>query len=126
MRELTGQDADQGIWARVQDAMAAFSGAVGSAVTQNSDQTGYEHSRCNCGWITTRSIPYLQNCCKAMTRKKFKSIFGQIYKDLTAHAEAEEEVVYPRVRAFYGETNTQELYDEQADVKRRLEKIKSY
>jgi hemerythrin superfamily protein len=57
--------------------------------------------------------------------QKIQEYFGQLYKDLTAHAEAEEEVVYPRVRSFYGQSDTQELYDEQADMKRRLEQIKA-
>ena len=38
VRELTGQEADQGLWGRVQDAVAALSGAFGSAVTQTSDK----------------------------------------------------------------------------------------
>jgi hemerythrin superfamily protein len=32
VREMTGQDADQGLWGRVQDAVAAFSGVAGSVV----------------------------------------------------------------------------------------------
>ncbi|HEY9662554.1 MAG TPA: DNA nickase, partial [Allocoleopsis sp.] len=38
VRELTGKDADQGLWARVQDAVAALSGVAGSVITQNSDK----------------------------------------------------------------------------------------
>lgn len=57
--------------------------------------------------------------------QKIQEYFGQIYKDLTAHAEAEEEVLYPRVRSFYGEGDTQELYDEQSEMKRLLEQIKA-
>lgn len=57
--------------------------------------------------------------------QKIQEYFGQIYKDLTAHAEAEEEVVYPRVSSFYGESDTQELYSEQAEMKVKLDQIKS-
>lgn len=57
--------------------------------------------------------------------QKIQEYFGQIYKDLTAHAEAEEEVVYPRIRAFYSESDTQELYSEQAEMKVQLDEIKS-
>ncbi len=124
VRELTGQDADQGIWARVQDAMAAFSGAVGSAVTQGSDKQDMniqdvirlDHNKVNI--LFTELL-------QSNDSQKIQEYFGQIYKDLTAHAEAEEEVVYPRVRSFYGENDTQELFDEQAEMKRMLEEIKA-
>ncbi len=124
VRELTGQDADQGIWARVQDAVAAFSGVVGSAVTQTSDKQDLniqdvlrlDHNKVNILFTELE---------KSNDPQKIQEYFGQIYKDLTAHAEAEEEVVYPRVRAFYGQDNTQELYDEQAQVKRQLQEIRA-
>jgi hemerythrin superfamily protein len=124
VRELTGQEADQGIWARVQDALAAVSGVVGSAVTQSSDKKDLniqdliraDHSKVNTLFLELLQTNDLQ---------KIQEYFGQIYKDLTAHSEAEEEVVYPRVRAFYGAANTQELYDEQAQAKRELDAIKA-
>ncbi|MBD2438373.1 hemerythrin domain-containing protein [Nostoc sp. FACHB-110] len=124
VRELTGQDADQGLWARVQDAVAALSGAVGSAVTQNSDKQDMniqdvirlDHNKVN---ILFTELLQSNNA------QKIQEYFGQIYKDLTAHAEAEEEVVYPKVRSFYGEGDTQELYDEQAQMKRLLDEIKA-
>ncbi|MBD2165723.1 hemerythrin domain-containing protein [Calothrix membranacea FACHB-236] len=124
VRELTGQEADQGIWARVQDAMAAVSGAVGSAVTQSSDKKDMNIQdviRSDHAKVNTLFTELLQS----NNPQKIQEYFGQIYKDLTAHAEAEEEVVYPRVRAFYGEGDTQELYDEQAEMKRVLEEIKA-
>ncbi|WP_414754288.1 hemerythrin domain-containing protein [Anabaena sp. CCY 9910] len=124
VRELTGQDADQGIWGRVQDAIAAFSGAVGSAVTQGSDKQDMniqdvirmDHNKVNILFTELQ---------QSNDPQKIQEYFGQIYKDLTAHAEAEEEVVYPRVRSFYGEGDTQELYDEQAEMKRLLDQIKA-
>ncbi|MCX7593037.1 MAG: hemerythrin domain-containing protein [Fischerella sp.] len=124
VRELTGQDADQGIWGRVQDAMAALSGVVGSTVTQTSDKSDMniqdvirlDHNKVN---------TLFTELLASNDPQKIQEYFGQIYKDLTAHAEAEEEVVYPRVRSFYGESDTQELYDEQAEMKRMLEEIKA-
>ncbi|WP_315789126.1 hemerythrin domain-containing protein [Fischerella sp. JS2] len=124
VRELTGQDADQGIWARVQDAMAALSGVVGSAVTQSSDKSDMnvqdvirlDHNKVN---------TLFTELLASNDPQKIQEYFGQIYKDLTAHAVAEEEVVYPRVRPFYGQSDTQELYDEQAEMKRMLEEIKA-
>jgi len=124
VRELTGEDADQGIWARVQDAVAAVSGVVGSAVTQTSDKKDLNIQdviRLDHGKVNTLFTELLQS----NDPQKIQEYFGQIYKDLTAHAEAEEEVVYPRVRPFYGQENTQELFDEQAHVKQALEEIKA-
>lgn len=123
VRELTGQDADQGIWARVQDAMAALSGVFGSAVTQTTDKSDMniqdvirlDHNKVN---------TLFTELLASNDPQKIQEYFGQIYKDLSAHAEAEEQVVYPRVRPFYGEGDTQELYDEQAEMKRMLEQIK--
>ena len=124
VRELTGEDADQGIWARVQDAVAAVSGVVGSAVTQTSDKKDLNIQdviRLDHGKVNTLFTELLQS----NDPQKIREYFGQIYKDLTAHAEAEEEVVYPRVRPFYGQENTQELFEEQAHVKQALEEIKA-
>ena len=124
VRELTGQDADQGIWGRVQDAIAAVTGAVGSAVTQTSDKKDMniqdvirmDHNKVNI--LFTELL-------QSNNPQKIQEYFGQIYKDLTAHSEAEEEIVYPRVRSFYGESETQELYDEQAQMKQWLEEIRA-
>jgi hemerythrin superfamily protein len=124
VRELTGQEADQGIWARVQDAMAAFSGVVGSAVTQNTDKKDMniqDAIRLDHGKVNTLFTQLLAS----NDPQKIQEYFGQIYKDLSAHAEAEEQVVYPRVRPFYGQNDTQELYDEQAEMKKVLEQIKA-
>lgn len=123
-RELTGKDADQGLWGRVQDAIAAFSGVVGSAVTQSSDKQDMniqtlirlDHNKTNTIFTEIGATNDPQ---------KIQEYFGQLYKDLSAHALAEEQVVYPQVRSFYGNDNTQELYDEQADMKRRLDEIKA-
>lgn len=124
VRELTGKDADQGLWARVQDAVAALSGVFGSAVTQNTDKQDMniqtlirlDHSKVNTIFTEIGATNDPQ---------KLQEYFGQLYKDLLAHAKAEEEVVYPRVRSFYGDDNTQELYDEQAEMERMLDEIKA-
>lgn len=124
VREMTGQDADQGLWARVQDAVAALSGVAGSVVTQNTDKQDMniqtlirlDHNKANTIFTEIGATKDPQ---------KLQEYFGQLYKDLLAHAQAEEEVVYPRVRSFYGDDNTQELYDEQAEMKRMLDEIKA-
>ena len=124
VREMTGEDADRGLWARVQDAIAAMSGVAGSVVTQNTDKQDMniqtlirlDHSKTNTIFTEIGST---------LDPQKLQEYFGQLYKDLLAHAQAEEEIVYPRVREFYGDDNTQELYDEQALMKRMLDEIKS-
>jgi len=122
VRELTGKDADQGFFARLQDAAAAATGVIGSVITQNTDQKDMgirdlirmDHAKVNIlfGEINNTDDP-----------QKIQEYFGQIYKDLSAHSEAEEQVVYPAVRTYYN--GTQELYDEQAEMKQMLEQIKS-
>jgi hemerythrin superfamily protein len=120
VRELTGKEADQGIWARVQDAMAALIGVAGSVVSRTDDEMNIQdiirmdHQKVSVlfGQIASTDDP-----------QKIQEYFGQIYKDLTVHAEAEEQVVYPAVRSFY--SDTQELYDEQAEMKVMLDSIKS-
>ncbi|MCU0537147.1 MAG: transposase [Hydrococcus sp. Prado102] len=57
--------------------------------------------------------------------KKKNKLVVFIDKDLLAHSQAEEEIVYPRVRSFYGNDDTQELYDEQAQMKQMLDEIKA-
>jgi hemerythrin superfamily protein len=124
VRELTGKDADQGLWARVQDAVAALSGVAGSVITQNTDKQDMniqtlirlDHNKVNTIFTEIGATKDPQ---------KLQEYFGQLYKDLLTHAKAEEEVVYPNVRSFYGNDNTQELYDEQAEMKRMLDEIKS-
>ncbi|GET38804.1 hemerythrin domain-containing protein [Microseira wollei] len=124
VRELTGKDPDQGLWGRVQDAIAALSGVFGSAVTQTSDKQDMDirdlirldHNKTNTIFTEIGATDDPQ---------KIQEYFGQLYKDLTVHAIAEEQVVYPKVRGFYGDDNTQELYDEQAQMKQMLDEIKS-
>jgi hemerythrin superfamily protein len=110
------------LWARVQDSVAALSGIVGSAVTQTSNKSDMniqdiirmDHNKVNMLFMQIEN---------SNDPQKIEEYFGQIYKDLSVHAEAEEQVVYPAVRSFYGET--QELYDEQAEMKVMLAELKS-
>lgn len=124
VRELTGKDADQGLWGRVQDAVAALTGVAGSVVTQTSDKSDLnvqdvirlDHNKTN---------TLFTEILGSNEPSKIEEYFGQLYKDLSVHAEAEEQVVYPKVRPFYGEGDTQELYDEQAQMKVKLDQIKA-
>jgi hemerythrin superfamily protein len=122
VREMTGQEAKQGIWARVQDAVAAVSGVAGSAVSHTDDEMNVQdvirmdHAKVSALFMQIEGTDDPQ---------KIQEYFGQIYKDLTVHSEAEEQVVYPAVRAFYGEHDTQELYDEQAEMKIMLDSLRA-
>jgi hemerythrin superfamily protein len=122
VRELTGKEAQQGLWARVQDAVAGLTGVAGSVITQSSDKSDMniqdvirmDHNKVNMLFMEIAATD---------SPEKINEYFGQIYKDLNAHSIAEEQVVYPAVRPFYGDT--QELYDEQADMKRIMEELKA-
>ncbi len=123
-RELTGQDPEDGVWARVKDSIAALAGIAGSAVTQASDKSDLniqdlirmDHQKAK------TLIADLEKC---EDPQKIKEYFVQLAADLTVHSKAEEEVVYPAVRSFYGNENTQELYDEQAELADALEQMKT-
>lgn len=122
VRELTGQEAKQGLWARVQDAVAALSGVAGSAATQASNKSdlniedliSMDHQKVNTLFTQIE---------RTNDPQKLQEYFGQIYKDLSVHSEAEEQVVYPAVRPFYSEV--QDLFDEQAQLKNVLEDLKN-
>ncbi|HEY9846318.1 MAG TPA: hemerythrin domain-containing protein, partial [Candidatus Caenarcaniphilales bacterium] len=123
-RELTGKDADQGLWARVQDATAALSGVFGSILTHSSDKQDLniqdiirlDHNKVN---------TLFTEIGQSDDPQKLQEYFGQLYKDLLVHSEAEEQVVYPRVRPFYPEDKVQELYDEQGEFRHLLDQIKA-
>ncbi|WP_353931860.1 hemerythrin domain-containing protein [Okeanomitos corallinicola TIOX110] len=124
VRELTGQDVDQGIWARVQDAIAAISGVFGSAFTQtseNQDMSIQDFMRMDHNKINLLFTELLQSD----DPEKIQEYFAQIDHDLSAHVGAEEEIVYPRVRHFYGEANTQKLSDEHTHWSLLFEELRS-
>ena len=124
VRELTGQDPDQGVWSRVQDAIAAFSGIVGGVASQGSDKSEmtiqdlirHDHEKVSTLFAQLEGSSDPQKC---------QEYFGQIYQDLSVHSEAEEDVVYPAVQPFYGEENTGELIAEQAEMKQMLDEIRA-
>ncbi|MEB3213016.1 MAG: hemerythrin domain-containing protein [Leptolyngbyaceae bacterium] len=123
-RELTGQEPEQGLWARVQDAVAAVTGIVGSAASQTSN--GGDTDVMNLIFMDhQKAKTIISEIRSADDSNQIKSLFGQLYKDLVVHSKAEEEVVYPQVRSFYGESDTQELYDEQAQLENVLNEMKN-
>ncbi len=122
--ELTGEEPDQGLGARIQDALAAVTGIFGSAVTQASDKSDMDIT--NVIFMDHQKAKTLmREIEKEKDPNRIQEFFGQLYKDLIAHSKAEEEVVYPSVRPFYGDSDTQELYDEQAELEQVLNQMKS-
>ncbi|MBW4576061.1 MAG: hemerythrin domain-containing protein [Aphanothece sp. CMT-3BRIN-NPC111] len=120
VRELTGKDADQGLWARVQDAVAALTGVAGSVVTRTDDEISI---RDLIRMDHTKTDTLFAEILSSNDAQKIQEYFGQLYKDLSAHSVAEEQVVYPAVRSYY--ESTQDLYNEQAEMKRMLDEIKA-
>lgn len=118
--ELTGELPDSGLWTRVQDAVAAMSGIAGG-IMSHSD---HEMSICDLIRLDHTKVNTLLSQIKATNNpQKLQEYFGQVYQDLSAHSEAEEEVIYPVVRSYCDDI--QQLYDEQAEMKRMLEQIKA-
>jgi hemerythrin superfamily protein len=120
VRELTGQEAAQGLWARVQDAVAALTGVAGSVITRSDDEISI---RDLIRMDHTKVDTLFAQIMGSQDAQKIEEFYGQLHKDLSVHAEAEEQVVYPAVRSYYDKT--QELYDEQAEMKQLLKQIKS-
>lgn len=115
--ELTGQEADQSLWAMVQDAIAVVSGVAGSMRSDNEmnirDLIHIDHTKVHA------LFNQIQN---SNNPQKLEEYFGQLYKDLIAHTTAVEEVLYPLARPYHDEM--QHLYDEQAKMKQLLNHIK--
>lgn len=118
--ELTGKPADSGLWSRVQDTIAALSGIAGSVITRNA----HEINICDLIRLDHVKVDSLFSQIAATNdSEKLEEYFGQVYQDLCAHSDAEEQVVYPSVRRYYNDV--QKLYDEQAEMKQMLERIKA-
>jgi len=123
-QELTGEEPEQGIWGRVQDAVAAMTGVIGSAVTQTSDKSDMDIM--DVIFMDHQKVKTLIGEIKGTNNpQRIQEFFGQLYKDVIVHAKAEEEVVYPQIRSFYGDGDTQELYDEQEQLETILNEMKN-
>lgn len=118
VRELTGLEPKQGLWARVQDAVAALSGVVGSVVTRTDDEMSIrnlllmDHSKAD--------ILFME-IFNAQDPEKIQEYFGQLYKDLKVHGTAEEQVLYPAVRPYY--EHIQEIFAQTDEVMEMLDEI---
>jgi hemerythrin superfamily protein len=120
VRELTGKQPKQGLWARVQDAVAALTGVVGSVVTRTDDEMGIRELLL---MDHTKADILFMEILGTNDPHKIQEYFGQLYKDIKAHGTAEEQIVYPPVRQYY--EHTQEIYDQTDEVMEMLDEIKA-
>ena len=79
--ELTGQEPDQGLWARVEDAVAALTGVVGSAVTGTDDQMIVRDVLL---MDHTKSDILIAEILQSDAPEKIQEYFGQLYKDVNS------------------------------------------
>lgn len=119
VRELTGKQPKQGLWARVQDAVAALTGVVGSVVTRTDDEMTIRELLL---MDHTKADILFMEILGTNDPHKIQEYFGQLYKDIKAHGTAEEQIVYPPVRQYY--EHTQEIYDQTDEVMEMLDEIK--
>lgn len=119
VRELTGQQPKQGVWARVQDAVAALTGVVGSVVTRTDDEMTIRELLL---MDHTKADTLFREILNANDAEKIPEYFGQLYKDLKVHVTAEEQVVYPAIRPYY--EHTEEIYAQTDEVMEMLDEIK--
>jgi len=84
-RELTGEEADQGVWARVHDAMAALSIIFGSVVTQATDQPDLKIE--NVLRMDHKKVDILYSEIeKCDDPQKIQELFAQVFQDLSVGA----------------------------------------
>lgn len=119
VRELTGKEPIQGLWARVQDAVAALTGVVGSVVTRTDDEMSIRELLL---MDHTKADTLFMEIFSTNDPQKIQEYFGQLYKDLKVHGTAEEQVLYPAVRPYY--EHTQEIYAQTDEVIQMLDEIK--
>lgn len=123
-RELTGKDPDQSIFARIQDTIAAATGVIGSVMSRGdhgpdmkvTDYVRMDHNKVNMLFTQIMGTD---------EPGKITEYFGQLYKDLTVHAEAEEQTWYPALRQFGdAQMNVEEAWRDQDQFQGLLEDIK--
>jgi hemerythrin superfamily protein len=97
-----------------------LSGVVGSAVTRSDDEmTIREIIRMDHAKVNT----LFTEIGASNDPQKIQEYFGQLYKDLSAHAQAEEQVVYPAVRS--STKGLKSCMMNRLEMKQLLEQIKA-
>ena len=119
VRELTGQEADQGLWARTEDAIAALTGVVGSVVTRTDDEMSIRDLLL---MDHTKADILFAEILGSDDPQKIQEYFGQLYQDVKVHGLAEEQVLYPAVRPYYDQM--QEIFEQTDHVIEMLDNMK--
>ncbi|MBD0337460.1 MAG: hemerythrin domain-containing protein, partial [Cyanobacteria bacterium Co-bin13] len=120
VRELTGQDAKQGVWARVEDAIAALSGVAGSLIKRTDDEIPIRDLLL---MDHTKADILFTEILGSDDPQKIQEYFGQLYSDVTIHGLAEEQVLYPAVEPHYSQMP--EIFDQTDDVIEMLDAMKA-
>ena len=118
VRELTGKEPDQGLWGRVQDAVAALTGMVSSVITRTDDEMSIRHLL---RMDHTKADTLFAEILGTDDPQKIQEYFGQLYKDIKVHGTAEEQVLYPAIRPYY--EHTPEIYEQTDQVMEMLDEI---
>ncbi|MBD1822521.1 hemerythrin domain-containing protein [Cyanobacteria bacterium FACHB-DQ100] len=98
VRELTGQEPDQGLWARVEDAIAALTGVAGSVITRTDDEMSIRDLLL---MDHTKSDILFAEILATDDPEKIQECFVQLYKDVSIHGLAEEQIVYHAASPYY-------------------------
>lgn len=120
VRELSGQEPDQGLWARVEDAIAALTGIAGSVITRTNDEMSIwdlllmDH---------TKSDILFAEILATDDPKKIQECFVQLYKDVSIHGLAEEQIVYHAVSPYY--RAMPDIVEQTDDVIGMLDEVRS-
>lgn len=123
-KDLTGEEPEQGIWGRVQDAVAAMTGAIGSAVTQTSDKSDMDIM--DIIFMDHQKVKTLIGEIKGTNNpQRIQEFFGQLYQDIIVHAKAEQEIVYSQIRSFYGDDDIKELNQDHTELETILNEMKN-
>ncbi|WP_287129057.1 hemerythrin domain-containing protein [Candidatus Cyanaurora vandensis] len=125
VRELTGQEPDQGLFARLMDTAAAATGVIGSLITQGKGSASFSVND-----IVRADHRKIETLFKEIEEtdspQKRQEFFGQLYKDLSAHAEAEEQTWYPVLRSYDDTVSSvEQAYEEQAEAKVLLAELRT-
>ena len=118
VRELTGKEPEQGLWGRVQDAVAALTGVAGSVITRTDDEMSI---RDLLRMDHTKADTLFAEILGSDDPQKIAEYFGQLYKDIKVHGTAEEQVLYPAIRPYY--EHTPEIYEQTDQVMEMLDEI---
>lgn len=122
-RELTGEDPKQGIWAEVQNSLAALRGVVGSVTGQS--ETTLDKKVTDIVYMDHAKVKELfKEIENTGDPQKHAEFFSELYRDLSIFAEAKEQTWYPLLLKYDDSlATTEQAYREQEQVKAMLTEV---